>query len=106
MRRLLEADSGGWNVCGEASDGADALEKVANLLPDILLLDLSIPVVDGLTVAKSVRKDYPAARVVLVSEQDESILAQLAETAGTPHYISKSRLAAELIPLLLSLEKK
>lgn len=106
MRGLLEADSGGWIVCGEAQNGAEALEKVANLLPDILLLDLSIPIVDGLTVAKTVRKDYPAVIVVLVSEQDESILARLAESAGTPHYIAKSQLGAGLIPLLLSLQKK
>lgn len=106
VRSLLKANSGAWKICGEVHNGADALREVTNLLPEVLLLDLSIPVVDGLTVARTVRKDYPGVHVVMVSEQDESILSRLAEEAGTPYFISKSQLAAGLIPLLLSLGKK
>jgi DNA-binding NarL/FixJ family response regulator len=103
VKDLLNTDSGTWEVCGEVDNGADALEQAAKLLPDVILLDLSIPAVDGLTVAQTLKKEYPAMKVILMSEQDDSVLSRLATAAGTPYYILKSQLAQGLIPLLLSL---
>ncbi len=102
VRTLLEGDSRGWEICGEVENGAEALEKVAKLLPDVLLVDVSIPLFDGVTVAKAVKRDYPGVRVVLMSEQDDAVLSRLADAAKTPYRIAKSRLADDLIPLLLS----
>ena len=106
VKNLLSTDSGRWKVCGEVDNGADALDKVATLLPDVILLDLSIPAVDGLTVAQTLKKEHPAVKVILISEQDDSVLSRLAAAAGTPYYILKSQLAPGLIPLLLSLAKE
>jgi DNA-binding NarL/FixJ family response regulator len=106
VKNLLNADSGSWKVCAEVDNGAGALEQAAKLLPDVILLDLSIPAVDGLTVAKTMKKDHPAVKVILMSEQDDSVLSRLAAAAGTPYYMLKSRLAQGLIPLLLSLGKE
>ncbi|MGA8618997.1 MAG: response regulator [Candidatus Sulfotelmatobacter sp.] len=102
LKDLLDEDSRGWEICGEVESGPDALEKVTKLLPDVLLLDVSIPLLHGVTVAQVVRRDYPDVRVVLMSEQDASVLSRLAEVAGTPYHIAKSRMAVDLIPLLLS----
>ena len=105
VKILLKANSSRCEVCSEADNGADALEQVAKVSPDVLLLDLSIPLLPGLTVAKTVRRDYPAVKVVLMSEQDDSVLSRMAEAAETPYHVVKSRLAHDLIPLLSSFEK-
>jgi two-component system response regulator YesN len=90
-------------ICGEAENGEDAVREVAMLLPDVLLLDASIPWLHGVKVAQIVKRDHPAVKVVIVSEQDSSVLARLAEAAGTLHFLAKSRLGIDLIPLLISL---
>jgi DNA-binding NarL/FixJ family response regulator len=84
-------------------NGEDAVREAARLLPDVILLDLSLPRVDGLKVAQLIKRDYPKIRVLLLSEQDSDLLSRLAESAGTPYYVPKSRLAFELIPMLTSL---
>lgn len=105
VKDLLSANSGDWLVCGEADNGEDAVREVARLRPDVLLLDVSIRLLHGLTVAKIVKRDYPSVRVILMSEQDASVFSRLAEAAGTPYYVPKSCLAIDLIPLLRSLVK-
>jgi CheY-like chemotaxis protein len=84
-------------------NGEDAVREAARLLPDVILLDLSLPKLDGLKVAQLIKRDYPKIRVVLLSEQDLALLSRFAESAGTRHYVAKSRLAIDLIPLLTSL---
>ena len=86
-------------ICGEAENGEDAAREVAKLLP-VLLLDASIPLLHGVKVAQIVKRDHPAVRVVMMSEQDSSVLARLAEAAGTPRFLAKSRLGIDMIPLL------
>jgi chemotaxis response regulator CheB len=88
-----------WVVCGEVDNGQDAVSEVAKLRPDVILLDASIPVLHGVTVARTVKRDHPAVAVVMMSEQDTSVLALLADAAGTPHYIPKSQMGIDLIPL-------
>ena len=100
---MINEDPGNWVVCGEAIDGEEAVREVAKLVPDVILLDLSIPLLHGLRVAQILRRDYPAVIVILMSEQDSSVLARVADAAGTAYHISKSRAALDLIPMLLSL---
>jgi DNA-binding NarL/FixJ family response regulator len=103
LNDLLAKDSDQWAVCGEVNNGEDALREAQSLRPDVVLLDLSIPLLNGVTVATTIRRDYPDVTVVLMSEQEPLVLSRLAEAAGTPYYVPKSRLAFDLIPLLLSL---
>jgi DNA-binding NarL/FixJ family response regulator len=70
-----------------------------------VLLDVSIPLLNGVRVAQIVKRDHPAVSIVMMSEQDIPVLKLMAEAAGTPHFLAKSRLAVDLIPLLTSLEK-
>jgi two-component system nitrate/nitrite response regulator NarL len=106
VKNLLNDNSSEWVICGEATDGEDAVRAVSDLHPDVILLDLSLPVLHGLEVAQILRRDYSAVAVVLMSEQDLPVLARMAEAAGTPHYLQKSRLASDLIPMLRSLAGK
>lgn len=92
-------------MCGEADNGEDAIREVANLLPNLILLDVSIPLINGVAVARSVRRNHPTVSVIMMSEQDASVLALVASAAGTPHFVTKSLLAVDLIPLLTSLAK-
>jgi DNA-binding NarL/FixJ family response regulator len=105
VKDLLNENSGEWVVCGEATNGEDAVREVAELLPDVILLDLSIPLLHGLRVAKILKRDYPALAVIVMSEQDISVLSRMADAAGTRYCISKARAELELIPMLLSLRR-
>ena len=105
VRRVLSAlvnRNPNWVVCGEAVDGEEAVRKVTELSPEVVLLDLSIPVMDGVRVTNILKEKHPNVRVILISEQDASIMCCLAETLGVLG-IPKSRLAFDLIPTLTSL---
>ena len=101
---LLSRHAADWVVC-EADDGEDALRKVAQLLPDVVLLDLSIPALHGLKVAEILKQDHPEVFIIIMSEQDPALIAILARTAGIPYAIPKSRLATDLLPLLLAIRE-
>jgi DNA-binding NarL/FixJ family response regulator len=102
---MLNHDSGEWEICGEATNGEDAVKEVAKLLPDVILLDLSIPLLHGFRVAEILKRDYPALVVILMSEQEVSVLSRIAHAAGTQYCIPKSRAALDLIPMLLSVQR-
>jgi two-component system, chemotaxis family, protein-glutamate methylesterase/glutaminase len=97
---LLLAYQGKWRVCGEACDGQDALLKVGELNPDVLLLDLSIPVLRGAEVAKKLKISAPLLRIILMSEQESAVMELLAKELQLRHAIPKSRLMLDLVPQL------
>jgi DNA-binding NarL/FixJ family response regulator len=104
VKNLLNENSREWEICDEATNGEDAVTKVAKLLPDVILLDLSLPLLHGVRVAEILRRDHPSVVIIVMSEQDTSVLTRLAEAAGTRYCIEKSRAAVDLIPMLLSLQ--
>jgi len=59
-----------WRVCGEAADGSDALQKTRELKPDLVLLDVSMPGTNGLEIAKIIRQELPAIKIVVASHHD------------------------------------
>jgi two-component system response regulator YesN len=79
LQGLLLPESDHWTVCGEATDGRAAIEKVAELGPDVILLDLSLPIISGLNVAQTLNRDYPQIRVILMSAQDPLTMSVLAK---------------------------
>src|SRR5262245_27417241 len=97
-RRVLEA--GGFAVVGEAWDGASALSAVASLAPDLVLLDVLLPDIDGFAVARSLaeRPDRPV--VVLTSSRSEAELGQRLERAPAAGFIAKDALSAGALALL------
>ena len=103
LQGLLLPESDRWTVCGEATDGRAAIEKAAELGPDVILLDLSLPIISGLNVAQTLNQDYPQIRVILMSAQDPLTMSLLAKAAGVSYVIPKSHLAERLVPMLSSL---
>jgi DNA-binding NarL/FixJ family response regulator len=98
-RALLEAD--GFDVIGEAADGAEAVEAVALLRPDVVLLDIQLPDEDGIAVADRLARALDPPAIVLISSREASAYGpRLAETSARG-FISKSGLSGEALASLL-----
>jgi DNA-binding NarL/FixJ family response regulator len=89
LRRLLE-DRADWNVCGEAANGQEAIQQAENLKPDIAVLDLAMPCMNGLEAAREISKMIPPAAMLLLTVQEvSSQLIRDARTAGFQGAVSK-----------------
>jgi two-component system chemotaxis response regulator CheY len=87
LRELLEPE--GFIVCGEARNGQEALVQYEHLLPDITVLDITMPEMDGLTALRKLRQNFPEACVVMCSAISEQALILKAITWGAQDYIVK-----------------
>jgi DNA-binding NarL/FixJ family response regulator len=92
-----------WEICGEAADGSTAIEKARELKPDVVLLDITMPHVNGLDAARIIRRDVPRAKVIILSQYDESEMRARAFEVGAQGYISKSDAARQLLIAIESL---
>jgi DNA-binding NarL/FixJ family response regulator len=91
LRRLLERHSD-WQVCSEAVNGVEAIEKVAQAAPDLAILDLGMPVMNGMQAAQWISKVNPRLPMLLISVQQVSDqLVQAARRAGFRGAITKGR---------------
>lgn len=96
-----------WRVCAEAVDGVDAVEKAKELRPDLILMDISMPRMDGLAAARIIKQQLPHARVVMVSQYDLSLVRLQAGEIGADGCVSKDSLSRDLIPAMeAALEQK
>jgi DNA-binding NarL/FixJ family response regulator len=88
----------GLEVCGEASDGPQTLDRVRELRPDLVLLDISMPDTDGFQTARQIRAEFPEMKIVIVSQNDPDHLLPTAREAGADACLDKSRLGSDLVP--------
>jgi len=98
--RVILAGDDRWEVCGEARDGAETVEKVEELAPDVVILDLTMPVMDGVSTADHIRRIAPITRIVLFSMHEIPTIARL---AGGDAFVSKSAAAHELPRTIMEL---
>jgi len=87
-------------VVYEAADGDDAVRKIREHRPDIVLLDISMPSMDGLAVAEIIKTEFPSVQVLIVSQHDSRGFQWAALAAGVSGYIIKSNIARDLVPEL------
>ena len=92
-----------WHVCGEASDGMDAIERAKELRPDAVLMDVSMPRMNGLQATHEVRQHLPTAKIVIVSQNDPLVVRRQAEQARADAFVRKDELAQQLIPSIAGL---
>ena len=95
VKNLLERQ--GFNVVAEAEDGREALKAVTETGPDIAVLDLTMPQLDGLDAAREIAQLFPQTRTVLLTQHDEEPYVVRALHAGVKGYVLKSQTAAELV---------
>ena len=98
--RALLALRSEWAVCGEAGDGVEALEKARSLLPDLVLMDVSMPRMNGVEAARRIRGELPGIEVIVISQNDPNLVSRQAADAGASSYIPKSELGKRLLPAI------
>ena len=96
---LLESE--GYEVVGEAADGAAALEAAASLRPDAVLLDIYLPDISGFEVAAALTSNGNPATIVLTSSRDLGEFGNLVEQSGARGFISKAELSGQTLAALL-----
>ena len=109
VRQLFELEPD-FEISGEAENGHEAVEKAENLKPDLIILDLSMPVMTGLDAAPLLRKRLPDTRIILFTVQEGPEVERLAYAAGIHAVVSKNQAASKLIlqaqALLASMEQE
>jgi DNA-binding NarL/FixJ family response regulator len=88
-------------VTGHAGDGAEAVQLALSLDPDVILMDIAMPVMDGFEATKQIRKQRPQSRVLMLTGSNARTDVDRARKAGAAGYVTKDRIAAELIDAIL-----
>ena len=96
LKTLLE-DHDGWQVCGEAANGLEAVQKAAELKPDLVILYLAMPVMDGMRAAREISSAFPSLPIVMHTNHDSSVMALEAKNNGVRKFVSKGDFGGELI---------
>jgi two-component system nitrate/nitrite response regulator NarL len=96
VRRLFDSYPD-FKVSGEAENGREGIEKAASLKPDLIVLDLAMPVMNGLDAASEIRKVLPGARLILLTAHNGPEVERLSRAAGVHAVVPKSQAAAKLI---------
>jgi DNA-binding NarL/FixJ family response regulator len=95
----------GWELCGEAFDGRSAVEQVKQLKPDIVILDVGMPNLNGLDAARQILHYNPRQRVLILTITDTDQVVRAVLDAGAKGYLSKSDAAKDLVSAVESLER-
>jgi DNA-binding NarL/FixJ family response regulator len=95
IRRALEAD-GSFEVVGETLDGAQVVDLVGRTQPDLVVLDVRMPGMDGLACLEQIRSRYPATKVVMLSASPDEVLIETALRSGASAYVLKTVEPADL----------
>jgi DNA-binding NarL/FixJ family response regulator len=96
IRGLLRAQRG-WRVIGEATNGREAVEKTSKLKPDVAIVDISMPELDGLQATRRIREAAPGTSVVVLTMHESDQMVRRVLEAGALGYVLKSDLAAHLV---------
>ena len=89
-----------WQIVGEAADGFAAVQAADHLRPDLILIDVGMPLLNGIQAAQRIIASNPAARILFVTEQQSGCIAEAALQTGACGYIFKSDAARELLPAM------
>lgn len=101
---LLQSRSG-WEICGEAKNGLEAINKVRELQPDVVVLDVTMPELNGLDAARLIHKESPRTEILIVSQHEPEEMSPRAIEAGARGYVSKSEVASELLEALEAIDR-
>jgi DNA-binding NarL/FixJ family response regulator len=97
IRTLLSKARRGWEVCGEARNGQDAIEMVKAMKPDIAVLDVTMPIISGLEAASEIAKLRTGCKVLIFTMHESERLEVEVRNAGAQGYVLKSQAARDLV---------
>jgi DNA-binding NarL/FixJ family response regulator len=100
LRTLLEQRHDDWSVCGVAKNGDEAVQKAIKLKPDVILLDIEMPKLDGLSACRLIREKVPTSEILILTVYQSLELARIAAESGAWGYISKTLISRDLIPAI------
>lgn len=98
--RILLSGMKGIEVCGEAGDGSEAIAKANDLAPDAVVMDISMPRLNGIDATREIRRLLPKAQILILSQHDLPQLMTEAKKAGASSYVTKSSIWNRLIPAI------
>ncbi|MNH74353.1 Chemotaxis protein CheY [compost metagenome] len=101
IKHLFEWESEGFVVAGEASNGKEAMEKIAELKPHIVITDIVMPIMDGEELARKVKADYPEIEIIVLSSFGEFEYVRSTFQSGAVDYILKPKLEADKLLAIL-----
>lgn len=104
--RSLVLSHSEWDVCGEAADGVQAVERAKELQPDLILMDVSMPRMNGIEAASQIHREFPKTEILIVTQYNTPEMARLVEEAGAEGYIPKSEIWNSLVPAIESTSRK
>ena len=105
IRSILESHPG-WEVCGEARDGREAVEMAAHSNPDVVLLDIAMPNLNGLEAARQILETSPEAAILILTMHDSDQTIREVLRAGARGFLLKSDAGRDLISAVEALEQK
>src|SRR5437660_1721664 len=102
---LLKSHAG-WDVCAEAVDGREAVHKVNQLKPDVVILDIGMPNLNGLTAARQISRNDPHQKILILTFDDSEQIVQGVLQAGARGFVLKSDAARDLVAAVEAVEHK
>ena len=96
VRRILERQPH-FKVCGEAPDGAKAIEDARRLKPDVVVLNVSMPILNGMDAARKIKTELPETAIVILSSNADKHFVEEAKSIGARAYVAKTKAAEGLV---------
>jgi DNA-binding NarL/FixJ family response regulator len=104
LRALLQGHQG-WEICGDAADGRDAVDKAAQLKPDLVILDIGMPNLNGLDAARRILRDEPRTTILILTiDESEQVMREVLN-AGARGFLLKSDAARDLVAAVEALQQ-
>ena len=95
----------GWEICGEALDGRQAVQMTKDLKPDVVILDLAMPTLNGLDATRQILTDNPDQKILILTMSDSEQLIREVLGAGARGFVLKSDAAKDLVAAVQALER-
>lgn len=99
----LLAEEPGLNVCGEAENGQMAINQCKLLQPDLIILDIRMPVMNGFDAAQEIHRSFPKIAILMLTADESPYFASAAKTCGATGFLSKATANVHLLPAISTL---